>query len=183
MNQAFHEQPPPLPGVRLLQPRLFRDDRGDFVKTYHENIFAELGLTLPIREEYYSVSRRDVIRGMHFQLPPADHAKLVYCLHGRVRDVILDLRRHAPTYGQSAACELSADNRCILVLPPGFAHGFLALENDSVLVYKTSTVHSPAHDAGIRWDSFGFNWEVSAPIVSARDAAFPPFADFLSPFS
>ncbi len=182
MSQLFHELPAPLPGARLLQPRLFRDDRGDFVKTYHEGAFAELGLALFIREEYYSVSRRDVIRGMHFQAPPADHAKLIYCLSGRVRDVILDLRRHAPTYGQAAACELSADNRCVLVLPPGLAHGFLALTDDSVLVYKTSPAHSPAHDAGIRWDSFGFNWEVSVPIVSARDAAFPSLADFRSPF-
>lgn len=183
MSPPFVELPPPLSGARLLQTRRLQDKRGDFIKTYHAGFFAELGLPFSVAEEYYSVSRRNVIRGMHFQVPPAEHWKLVYCVRGRVLDVVLDLRRGSPHYGRAGSCELSAANACLLVIPPGVAHGFAAREDESVLVYKTTSVHSPAHDAGVRWDSFGFNWEISAPIVSDRDAAFPAFADFSSPFS
>jgi dTDP-4-dehydrorhamnose 3,5-epimerase len=183
VSPPFTELPEPLPGVRRLEPRLFRDDRGAFVKTYHQEDFAALGLDLSMREEYYSVSHRGVLRGMHFQVPPENHAKLVYCVSGRVLDVVLDLRRSSPTFGRSAGLELSAQNRHLLQIPTGVAHGFLALEADSILVYKTTTVHSPAHDAGIRWDSFGFAWGMTAPIISPRDAGFPALHEFVSPFA
>ena len=97
-------------------------------------------------------------------------------------DVILDLRSNSPTYGQSDAVELSSANHFIVHIPAGFAHGFLSLEDGSCLVYKTDAVHSPEHDAGIRWDSFGFEWKTESPIISARDAALPAFGDFVSPF-
>jgi dTDP-4-dehydrorhamnose 3,5-epimerase len=182
MSRPFNLLPVALPGVRLLEPRLFSDRRGLFVKTYHEPAWREAGLPFAMREEYYSVSHRGVLRGMHFQTPPEDHTKVVYCPCGRVLDVLLDLRRSSPTFGQTASRELSAENRLILVIPTGIAHGFLTLEAGSVLVYKTGTVHSPAHDAGIRWDSFGFDWGCDAPVLSERDAAFPALADFASPF-
>lgn len=183
MSAAFNPLPVALPGVRLLEPRVFSDQRGAFIKTYHEPAWRHAGITFEMREEYYSVSRRGVLRGMHFQTPPEDHVKLVYCPSGRVLDVLLDLRRGSPTFGRSMVQELSSENRLIFVLPAGIAHGFLCLAEQSVMVYKTSTVHSPAHDAGIRWDSFGFDWGRETPVVSERDAAFPSFADFPSPFS
>lgn len=182
MSGPFNSLPAPLPGVRLLEPRLFGDRRGAFVKTIHEPAWREAGISFEMREEYYSVSHRGVLRGMHFQTPPEDHAKLVYCPVGRVLDVLLDLRRGSPTFGQCAAQELSAENRLILVIPTGIAHGFLSLEERSMMIYKTTTVHSPAHDAGIRWDSFGFDWGREIPVVSERDAAFPALAGFSSPF-
>jgi dTDP-4-dehydrorhamnose 3,5-epimerase len=171
-----------LPGLRVLRPRLFRDARGEFVKTYHAGLFRELGIPFAPAEEFFSVSHKDVVRGMHFQNPPHAHAKLVYCAAGRVLDVVVDLRRESPAFGRHAARELSAANREMFFIPEGFAHGFLSLEDDTMMVYQTSTVHAPASDAGILWDSFGFDWPVRGPLVSDRDRGFPPLAGFDSPF-
>ena len=182
MNGPFNSLPMALSGVRLLEPRIFSDRRGAFIKTYHEPVWRDAGISFVMKEEYYSISHRGVLRGMHFQSPPEDHTKLVYCPSGRVLDVLLDLRRSSPTFGQSVAMELSAENRLILIIPSGIAHGFLSIDEQSIMVYKTSAVHSPAHDAGIRWDSFGFDWGRDSPVVSERDAAFPTLADFSSPF-
>lgn len=182
MSGFFKTLPVALPGVRLLEPRNFSDRRGAFIKTYHESAWHEAGISFSMKEEYYSISRQGVLRGMHFQSPPEDHTKMVYCPSGRVLDVLLDLRLNSPTFGQSVAMELSAETRMILMIPAGIAHGFLSLEEQSIMVYKTSTMHSPAHDAGIRWDSFGFDWGPDVPVLSDRDAAFPALADFASPF-
>lgn len=171
-----------LPGAVLLQPKVLSDVRGEFVKTFHSVAFTELGIPFVPVEEFFSISHKHVLRGMHFQLPPHDHAKLIYCVVGRVLDVLLDLRKASPSYGCTASVELSDANRHMLFIPSGLAHGFLALESNTVMVYQTSTVHAPAHDAGIHWDSFGFVWPREKPVTSYRDAAFPPFADFNSPF-
>jgi dTDP-4-dehydrorhamnose 3,5-epimerase len=178
----FSFEETPLAGVSLIKPRLFRDARGLFVKTFHAELYRSAGLDFTPAEEFYSVSRAGVVRGMHFQLPPHDHAKLVYCSAGRVLDVVIDLRKTSPTFGQHFATELSSETRAQLFIPSGFAHGFLALENDSTMTYLTSTVHAADADAGIHWRSFGFAWPVSNPIVSDRDEAFPTLADFTSPF-
>jgi dTDP-4-dehydrorhamnose 3,5-epimerase/CDP-3, 6-dideoxy-D-glycero-D-glycero-4-hexulose-5-epimerase len=174
----------PLPGLFLVESRVFRDHRGSFVKTFHEPLFASLGIPpVQVREQFWSSSARGVLRGMHFQMPPADHEKIVTCVAGRVLDVVVDLRR-GPGYGKVWSGELSADNGRILVIPKGFAHGFLSLEEGSVMHYQCSTVHTPASDAGIRWDSFGFDWPLyGAPVLSTRDAGFPTLADFDSPFN
>jgi dTDP-4-dehydrorhamnose 3,5-epimerase len=173
----------PLPGVHLLQPKVFEDNRGDFVKTYHEGAFHQLGIDFKPVEEFFSTSKEGVLRGMHFQLPPHDHAKLVYCIRGSVLDVLLDLRRGSSTYGQATSAVLSRQNHHQFFIPTGIAHGFLALEEDSVMVYKTTTVHAPSADFGVRWDSFAFTWPLDTnPILSARDAAFPALTNFASPF-
>lgn len=173
----------PLPGVHLLQPKVFTDNRGDFVKTYHTGAFAELGISFTPVEEFFSTSHKGVLRGMHFQLPPHDHAKLVYCIRGRVLDVLLDLRKNSPTYGKTASAELSRENHHQFYIPSGVAHGFLSLEDNSVMIYKTSTVHAPSHDAGILWDSFGFEWPQGASYtISPRDQKLPALSAFLNPF-
>lgn len=172
----------PFAGTFLIQPKIFEDHRGDFVKTFHRDSFAALGLDFVVTEEFYSTSRRGVIRGMHFQLPPHDHAKLVYCVRGRVLDVLVDLRKSSKTYGQVASAEFTGENRHMFFIPRGIGHGFLALEDDSVMVYKTSTVHAPSHDAGVRWDSIGFDWGSDRPVTSARDDSFPALREFVSPF-
>jgi dTDP-4-dehydrorhamnose 3,5-epimerase len=172
----------PLPGVFLLQPTIFSDERGHFIKSYHQEIFMELGISFEAREEFFSISRKGVIRGMHFQLPPEDHGKLVYCIAGSVLDVLLDLRSSQGNYGAVGSALLSAENRLALYIPPGIAHGFASLEENSTMIYKTSSVHSPAHDAGIHWNSFGFDWGISQPIVSKRDREHPSFADFVTSF-
>lgn len=170
-----------LPACFLLEPSRFEDARGTFVKTYHEGICKSLGANLDIQEEFYSISRKDVIRGMHFQLPPHDHDKLVYCTRGAVRDVLLDLRK-GPSYGKVASVDLSGENGLMVFIPKGIAHGFVALTEEALMLYKTSTVHTPSADCGIHWDSFGFDWQVTRPLLSARDEQHGVFADFISPF-
>jgi dTDP-4-dehydrorhamnose 3,5-epimerase/CDP-3, 6-dideoxy-D-glycero-D-glycero-4-hexulose-5-epimerase len=174
----------PLPGVKLLQPIIFEDERGTLVKPFHEEQLAVHGISFCIREEFFSTSAANVIRGMHFQYPPHDHQKLVYCISGCVLDVVLDLRRSSDTFGTATGFHLSAMNRQMVYIPRGVAHGFLTLEEKSCLVYKTDSVHVPSHDGGVRWNSFGFNWPLadSAPMISIRDQKFPVFHEFTTPF-
>jgi dTDP-4-dehydrorhamnose 3,5-epimerase/CDP-3, 6-dideoxy-D-glycero-D-glycero-4-hexulose-5-epimerase len=170
-----------LPGALHIGLRRFTDLRGEFVKTYARSAFDAGGVDFDFREEFYSRSKKGVIRGMHFQLPPHHHSKVVFCPGGTVLDVLLDLRT-GEGYGRSVGIVLSAANPSALIIPPGIAHGFLALDDDSLMVYKTSTEHAPSHDVGLRWDGFGFDWGCAAPIVSDRDRGHPAFADFRSPF-
>ena len=157
------------------------DDRGSFVKTFHCDSLREAGLNAEFQESFYSTNKQGVIRGMHFQVPPEDHAKLVYATQGTILDVILDLRRDSETYGQFAQVEISGSNFCGVYMPKGVAHGFCCL-TEATMVYLTSTQHSPQHDSGIRWDSFGMDWPVVNPIISARDQGFEIFSQLESPF-
>lgn len=181
---AFQSIDTGFPGLILLQPRSFSDRRGSFVKTFQEDNLREFGITFALREEFYSISAKGVLRGMHFQVPPAAHAKLVYCAGGRVLDAVLDMRRQSPRFGQAYSRELSPATREILFIPAGFAHGFLSLEEDSLMVYKTDRVHAPEQDKGVAWDSFGFAWPLPTqpPIMSDRDRQFPRWPEFQSPF-
>ncbi len=171
-----------LAGVQIIRPRVFDDARGSFVKTYHAESLREAGLAFQPQEEFFSVSRRNVIRGLHVLLPPHTQTRLVYCVTGKVLDVVVDLRKASSTFGRVLSHELSAANREMLFIPEGFAHGFLALEEASVMVYLASPVHSPPHDTGIAWDSIDFRWPVTDPVVSDRDRKFPALRDFASPF-
>lgn len=174
--------PTPLTGLVVLRPKVFLDARGAFLKTFHAGQFRDLGLEFQPAEVFCNVSHRGVIRGLHFQLPPATQARLVTCLSGRLLDVMLDLRRDSATYGQVFSRELDDASREMIFIPAGFAHGFQALTDNTVMLYHANPVHSPAHDTGLRWDSFGFNWPLAEPVVSGRDLAFPAFAEFNSPF-
>jgi dTDP-4-dehydrorhamnose 3,5-epimerase len=173
----------PMPGLLLMRAFQHRDDRGEFVKTFSTPAFTGLGLDFLPREIVFSVSARHVVRGMHFQVPPDDHNKYVGCSTGAILDVVLDLRKSSPTFGQSAGFRLDAENRHQLMIPRGFAHGFLALEENSLVSYCTDTSHSPSADSGIRWNSFGFDWPVESPILSAKDQQLPKFDEFDSPFA
>ena len=168
-----------LEGTFLLEPARFDDLRGNFVKTYHESDWKALALPFKMEEEFFSVSRKNVIRGMHFQIPPHAHEKVVYCLSGSVQDVLLDLRP-GPDFGRATSVVLSGENRNILYIPKGIAHGFLALEDETLMMYKTSTMHAPQSDRGIRWDSFGFEWDIDVPVISMRDQNHPVFSEFNS---
>ncbi len=172
----------PLGGLLTIAPLLRPDARGRFVKLFHAPSFATLGLCTEFREQYLTTSHRDVLRGMHFQTPPHDHVKLVYCLSGRVLDVALDLRRASATYGQAFSTELDGGENQGLYIPRGFAHGFLTLSPEAALHYFVETAHAPDHDTGVRWDSFGFDWPVAAPLISLRDAALPPWDRRSGPF-
>ena len=171
-----------LSGVFILEQSVFKDPRGAFVKIFQESFFKERGLECDFKENYYTRSKEDVIRGMHFQTPPYDHAKLVTVIHGTILDVILDLRKGSPTFGQYETFELSRENRKSIYIPRGFAHGFTVLGESAIAYYMVTSEYNAEHDCGIRYDSFGLDWPVVNPIVSDRDKAFPAFSEFKSPF-
>lgn len=170
-----------LPGCFLIKPSKEADHRGYFVKTYHEDLYKKLGINFAIREEFFSISHKNVLRGMHFQLPPNDHDKLVYCANGVVLDVLLDLRKGAG-YGKAVSVQISSENNQIIFIPKGVAHGFLALSDQALMIYKTSTSHVPESDFGISWNSFEFDWGVDQPTISQRDGLHISFHQFSSPF-
>ncbi|MFZ5561545.1 MAG: dTDP-4-dehydrorhamnose 3,5-epimerase family protein [Pseudomonadota bacterium] len=160
----------------------FSDLRGKFVKTYIQDLFIKRNLRTDWCEEYYSVSKRSVIRGMHFQVPPDDHAKLVHCIAGRAHDVILDIRIGSPTYGYSHSLMLDSETANCIYIPSGLAHGFMALTDECVMHYKVTSAHAAHSDRGILWSSFCHQWPEGEVIVSDRDGRHPPLVDFNSPF-
>jgi dTDP-4-dehydrorhamnose 3,5-epimerase len=178
----FHLSPSSISGCYELTPALIEDDRGRFVKVFQREVFLNLGLETEFTEEYYTTSHRNVIRGMHFQAPPDDHVKVVYCVHGNVFDVVLDLRKKSESYGQISAFTLSAKQGNYLYIPKGVAHGFCVTSDSATLVYKVSSSYSPKNDCGIDCLSIGVEWPTSAPILSDRDQKFTAFANFNSPF-
>lgn len=171
----FEFEPTGFDGLVRVRPTVRPDARGSFVKLLHGPSFEAASLPWRFPEQYCSTSRRGVLRGMHFQTPPHDHAKLVYCLSGRVLDVVLDLRRASPTYGRAFSMELDGEVVDGLLVPRGFAHGFLTLSGSATLAYFVETVHAPQSDTGVRWDGFGFDWPVEEPLVSPRDEQLPSF--------
>jgi len=169
-------------GCFELQPKIFDDARGRFVKIFHEQAFTDHGLETKFSEEYYSVSYKNVIRGLHFQRPPMNHVKMVYCVEGEVMDAVVDLRVGSPTYGQYEMFELSAKKANSIYIPKGIAHGFCVTSEHAIMVYKVSTSYSPDHDSGILWSSVQIPWPTSKMILSARDEGFLPLDKFASPF-
>jgi len=157
------------------------DIRGTFVKTYNSEKLAETGFDGIFRESYYSRSHKNVIRGMHFQIPPHDHEKLVYVTEGVIMDVVLDLRCNSNTYGRSISVKLTEFGRSVFI-PKGCAHGFLTLSDTATVVYMVSSVYNQSSDSGILWNSFGFDWETPSPVLSERDRSFQAFNHFESPF-
>lgn len=170
-------------GCYELLPLIRRDDRGSFIKTFHKDVFEKHNLETNFVEEYYSTSTKGVLRGLHFQIPPHDHVKMVYCVEGEVVDVVVDLRVGSPTYGQFEMFNLSSDKANIIYIPQGLAHGFYVVSEKVTLLYKVSTVYSQKHDSGILWNSVGIPWPNHAPIISARDEGFCKLEQLSSPFS
>ena len=167
-----------LPGVFIVTPELKADMRGFFARTWCEREFAAVG----IHERWVQSSisfnkKKGTLRGMHYQRPPHAEGKLVRCTMGRIHDVVLDLRRDAPTFKRHIAVELSAMNRDMVYIPHGLAHGFQTLEDDTEVSYQMSEFHAPGHDAGVRWDdpAFGIAWPEPDPILSERDRRYPDF--------
>ena len=169
-------------GAKVLTLPSSNDARGSFVKSFHETTLKKHNIDFVLRESYFSFSKKDVIRGMHFQLPPFDHNKIVFCPVGAILDVMVDLRKNSPTYRQYFAYELSAANHQALYIPEGFAHGFKSLTEDAMTYYLVSSEYNKQHDTGIRYDSIGFDWGVQQPLLSDRDLSFGTLDDFDSPF-
>lgn len=171
-----------LKSVFIIEQDVHKDLRGSFVKNFQKEGFERLGLECDFRESYYTRSKEDVIRGMHFQAPPYDHGKLVTVIQGTIVDVILDLRKSSPTFKQFIAIELSRENRRSIYIPRGCAHGFGVLSDIAIAFYMTTTQYAPEHDRGVRHDSFGYDWGINQPIMSERDKSFTglgEFTDFL----
>lgn len=158
------------------------DQRGSFTKCFHGPSLKEAGLVSEFEESFYSVNNTGVIRGMHFQLPPSDHAKVVYCNVGRLFDVIVDLRKESTTYGKCISIELSGDRATGVYIPKGMAHGFETVENNTMMTYLTSSAYNPLADSGILYSSINHQWQTERPILSPRDESFPSLATFESPF-
>lgn len=170
-------------GLFTIEANKLGDARGAFVKTFHEGLFKGAGINFTIREVYYSTSQKNVLRGLHFQKPPHQHAKLVYCLQGAVLDVAVDLRRSSKTFGRHFQIELNAEQPKGVFVPEGFAHGFLALTDDVIFMNATSSVYEGSADAGISWQGCGINWPIDNPVLSDKDIAMPRLADYDSPFA
>lgn len=172
----------PFDGLYILETTNFKDNRGNFQKLFNFDSFREHNLDTDFKEFYYSVSQKGVVRGMHFQVPPCDHTKLVYVSAGSIKDVVIDLRKKSHTYNQIFSLELNADDAKYLYIPKGFAHGFLSLENGTITNYAQSTCYSKEQDCGILYNSIDYNWNENNPIVSERDLSFNTLSLFKSPF-
>jgi dTDP-4-dehydrorhamnose 3,5-epimerase len=171
-----------LKGCYLIELDKLLDDRGCFVKTFNKDFFLKHNMRFDFEEEYYTVSKKNVLRGFHFQLPPHDHAKLVSCIKGSVMDVVVDLRQGSLTFGEFEIIELNSDNPKAVYIPSGMAHGFYTRSNEAIMNYNVTSMYSPSHECGIKWDSINVDWPKKSPILSKRDHLFQSLGDFNSPF-
>lgn len=172
------------PGMLLIEPAVFGDERGYFFESYNAAEFRKAGLEMEFLQDNESKSGKGVLRGLHFQEPPYEQGKLVRVNRGAVLDVTVDIRKNSPTYGEWTAFELTEKNKHMLWIPAGFAHGFLTLEDDTVFIYKCTNVYRKDAENSIRWDDPHLNvdWGISDPIVSEKDKVAPLFSELKSPF-
>jgi dTDP-4-dehydrorhamnose 3,5-epimerase len=167
-----------LPGVVLVVPKVFADDRGFFMETFKRSEFERAGLDLPFVQENHSRSSAGTLRGLHYQREPKAQGKLVRVVLGEIFDVAVDIRQGSPTFGRWVGVRLSAENRLSIYVPPGFAHGFCVTTAEAEVIYKTTEEYAPEHEEGIRWDdpSLGIAWPVANPTLSPRDQRWPSLA-------
>lgn len=171
-----------LQGLFMVMNPVHQDARGSFFKPFEWQLLSKDIESFFPKEIYYSSNFKRVIRGMHFQSPPHDHAKLVWVSSGKILDVVLDMRNNSVTYGKWYSRILDPLEGCAMLIPSGFAHGFLSLDNGSIVNYAQTSGYCKESDGGIRFDSFGFRWPEDNPIVSERDCGFPVFSGYRSEF-
>jgi dTDP-4-dehydrorhamnose 3,5-epimerase len=164
----------PLDGVIIVEPKVFGDQRGFFMETYHENRYKDAGISISFVQDNISFSVQGTLRGLHFQHPHGQ-AKLVQVLQGEIFDVAVDIRHGSPDFGRWTGVTLSADNRRQLYIPRGFAHGFCVLSETALFSYKCSDFYVPEAEGGICWNDpdLGIEWPVTNPILSDRDRTYP----------
>ena len=167
-----------MPDVLLVTPRIFEDDRGWFMETYKHSDFSAAGIPEFVQDNCSRTHSEGVIRGLHYQLRPKDQGKLVRCTRGRIFDVAVDIRPGSPTYGRWIHVELTAENRMMLWVPCGFAHGFQTLTEETEVAYKLTAEYSAPHDRSIRWDcpDTRIDWPIANPRISVKDAQAPCLA-------
>jgi dTDP-4-dehydrorhamnose 3,5-epimerase len=170
-------------GCIEIQPKVFNDQRGCVVKPYHREAFEKVGVFDDFQEDLLVVSRKKVLRGLHYQTEPFSQAKLVYCIRGKILDAAVDLRRGSPTWGKHVTVFLDAEKRNSLYIPTGFAHGYFVLEEETIVGYKLSSLYSPENEGGIHWNSAGIEWPTTSPIISEKDMLLPRLDKIVSPFN
>ncbi|MEY2194022.1 dTDP-4-dehydrorhamnose 3,5-epimerase [Neobacillus sp. BF23-41] len=170
-----------LPGVKVIEPKVFGDHRGWFMETYSESMFKEAGINIKFVQDNQSFSAaKGTLRGLHYQLDPKAQTKLVRCTKGAIFDVAVDIRKGSPTFGKWFGLELSADNKKQLLVPKGFAHGFMTITNDVEVQYKVDELYAPDCDRGIIWNdpSIGIEWPMDiTPVLSVKDEKAPLLAE------
>jgi dTDP-4-dehydrorhamnose 3,5-epimerase len=171
-------------GLLVIKPDVFEDARGYFFESYNEERYRQQGFDVKFLQDNESKSGKNVLRGLHFQTPPYHQGKLVRVIKGAVLDVAVDLRKSSPTFGQWASIELSEQNKWMYWIPPGFAHGFLTLEQNTIFFYKCTQVYHKESEMGIFWNDPDLNikWGIEDPIVSEKDKVAIRFRDYNSPF-
>mgnify|MGYP000557236222 CR=1 FL=1 len=174
-----------IPGLLEIHPSVFGDSRGYFFESYSKQAFHDAGIKEEFVQDNQSLSSKGVLRGLHFQNPPYAQGKLVRVIQGAVLDVAVDIRVGSPTYGQHYKVELTGENKKMFWVPPGFAHGFLTLEDNTIFAYKCSGLYNKESEGSVRWDDLelGIDWNVSNPAVSEKDLIAPSFADLKSKFT
>ena len=171
-------------GLLIIKPRVFGDERGYFFESFREDIMKSNGVTSKFVQDNQSMSSKGILRGLHFQKDPFAQGKLVRVIKGSVLDVAVDIRKKSPTYGQHFLIELNEENKTMFYIPPGFAHGFLTLEDDTLFSYKCTNYYNKESEGAIRWNSKSLNVDLGIvnPILSSKDATAPTFDEFQSPF-
>jgi len=171
-------------GVLIITPDIFTDERGYFFESYNREKFLRFGIEPLFLQDNESRSKKGVLRGLHFQVPPYAQGKLLRVTNGSALDVAVDLRKNSPTYGKWTSVFLSAQNKVIFWIPEGFAHGFYAMEDDTVFSYKCTNVYNKESERTIQWDdpNLAVDWQVTTPIVSMKDRQAVRFRDFITPF-
>jgi dTDP-4-dehydrorhamnose 3,5-epimerase len=173
-----------LEGLLIIKPEVYEDERGYFFESYNSEKFRQAGIDLKFVQDNESKSRKGVVRGLHLQAPPFEQGKLVRVMRGSVLDVAVDIRKNSPTYGKHASIELSGKNKWMYWIPPGFAHGFATLEDETIFFYKCTNVYNKDAERCFLWNDpeINIDWGISDPVVSQRDSMAPRFMDFISPF-
>jgi dTDP-4-dehydrorhamnose 3,5-epimerase len=174
----------PLKGLLIIEPQVFKDERGYFYESYNQEKFFKAGIRDVFVQDNQSLSQKNVVRGLHFQHPPYAQAKLVRVIKGSVYDVVVDIRKDSPTYGQSFGIELTEENFLMLYVPVGFAHGFATLQDNTIFAYKCSAFYNKASEDTILWNdpTLDIDWKVQNPILSEKDKQGKLFQHFQSPF-
>ena len=176
----------PITDLLIIEPRLFPDDRGYFYESYNQEKYAAIGIKANFVQDNQSFSQKGTLRGLHGQADPFAQGKLVRVMQGRVLDIAVDIRKNSSTYGQHFSVELSGENHLQFWVPPGFLHGFVTLEDDTIFTYKVTNFYDKASEIGVIWNdqSLAIGWGIDErdALLSPKDEILPAFKDFVSPF-
>lgn len=177
-------QTTPIEGLLIIQPQVFEDPRGYFYESYNKENFVKAGINFEFIQDNQSLSQKGIIRGLHFQAPPFEQGKLVRVIQGAVKDVVVDIRKNSKTYGQHFSVNLTAENKTMFFIPPGFAHGFETLEDNTIFLYKCTNLYNKASEGGLYWNDpqLQIDWHCNEPLISEKDKVLPLLSQLNSPF-